>query len=163
MLLRDDQYCFVVFDFTVFTSGHDRFLDVRPNIRSIVPIKVNDLFSILALILAVTLKGNGVQIILISFASNDVNGFVHSNLRVLLAVFYLITGQNTIIADLLKIDLSFLTEPSSFLEILNFWELLSRRCLGLPEISAQSSFTHSWQTNWNQEKLCNVLHFWVFE
>ena len=163
MLLRNDQYCFVVLDFTVFTSGHDRFLDVGPNIRSVVPIEVNDLFLVLALILAVALKGNGVQIILISFASNDVNGFVHSNLRVLLAVFYLITGQNAIIADLLKIDLSFLTEPCSFLEILNFWELLSRRCLGLPEISAQSCFTHSGQTNWNQEKLGNVLHFWVFE
>lgn len=143
MLLRDDQYCFVVLDFTVFTSGHNCFLNVGPNIRSVVPIEVYDLFLVLALILAVALKGNGVQIILISFASNDVDGFVHSDLRVLLAVFYLITGQNAIVADLLKIDLRFLTEPSSFLEILNFWELLNRGCLSLPEISAQSCFTHS--------------------
>ena len=163
MLLWHDQYCFIVLHFTVFTSIYDSFLDVSPNIRCVVPIEVNDLFLVLALILAVALKGNGVQIILISFASYDVDGLVHTDLWVLLAVFYLITGQNAIIAYLLKIDLSFLTESSSFLEILNFWELLNWCRLSLTEISAQSCFTHSGQTNWNQEKLGNVLHFWVFE
>ena len=88
MLLWHDQYCFIVLHFTVFTSIYDSFLDVGPNIRCIVPIEVNDLFLVLALILAVALKGNGVQIILISFASYDVDGLVHTDLWVLLAVFY---------------------------------------------------------------------------
>ena len=62
---------------------------------------------------------------MISLASDDVDGLMHSDLWVLSAVFYLITGQNAIVAYLLEIDLSILTEPSSFLEILNFWELLN--------------------------------------
>ena len=163
MLLWNDQYRFIVLYFTVFTSGYNGFLDIHPNIGSVVPIEIYDLFLVLALILAVALKWNGVQIILISLASDDIYGLMHSNLGVLIAVFYLITGQNAIIAYLLEIDLSLLAESSSFLEILNFRELLNRRWLGLSEISAQSRFTHSRQTYWNQEKFGNVFHFWVFE
>lgn len=163
VLLRHDQYRFVVFHFTVFAWLNDRFLDVGPNIWSVVPIQVNDLFLVLALILAVALKRNGVQIVLVSFASDDINGLMHSNLRVLLAVLYLITGQNAIIANLLEVYLGPMNKACSFLEILNFWELLCRHWLSLPEISAQGSFTHSWETYWNEEKLGNVLHFWVFE
>lgn len=149
MLLWHYEDRFVVLYFTVFTGSNNCFLDIGPNIGSVVPIKIDDLFLILGLGWAITLKGNGVQIILISFASNYINCFVHTNFWVLVAVVYLITGQNAIIADLLKIYLSLVSESCSFLEILNFWELLHWLSLGLPEISAQSSFAHSWQTNWN--------------
>lgn len=144
MLLWNDQHSFVVLHFTVFTGCDNCFLNISPNIGSVVPIEVNDLFLILALNWTIALKGNGVQIILVCFASDDVDGFVHSYFWVLVAVFNLITGQNAIIADLLKIYGALGSSPCSFLEILNFWELLNRQRLCLPEISAQSSFSHSW-------------------
>lgn len=106
MLLWYYEDRFVVLNFTVFTGSNNGFLDIGPNIWSIVPIKIDDLFLLLGLGWAITLKGNGVQIILISFASDDINCFVHTNFWVLVAVLYLITGQNAIIADLLKIYLS---------------------------------------------------------
>jgi len=147
MLLWHNKHRFVVLHFTVFTGSNNGFLDIGPNIRSVVPIKINDLFLILGLGWAITLKGNGVQIILICFPSDDVDCFMHTYFWVLVAVVYLITGQNAIIADLLKIYRRLMSEPCSFLEILNFRELLDRLSLGLTEISAQRRFAHSWQTN----------------
>jgi hypothetical protein len=87
---------------------------------------------------------------------------MHSNLGVLLAVLHLITGQNPVIADLLEFDLGLMGCP--FLEILNFWELgLLMTTLVLSEISAQSCFAHTWETNRYKEKLGDVLHFRVKE
>jgi hypothetical protein len=50
------------------------------------------------------LKRNGVQIILVSLAPDDVDGLVHAHFWVLLAVLHLITGQNPIVADLFKVE-----------------------------------------------------------
>lgn len=100
---------------------------------------------------------------MVGFASNDVDCLMHSDPRVLLAVLHLITGQNPVVADLLKFEFAFARHLSSLLEILNFRELILVLLGVLSEISAQSCLAHSWQSNRHQEKLSNVPHFWVFE
>jgi len=101
---------------------------------------------------------------LIGFATDDVNGLVHANLGVLLAVFHLITGQNPVVADLLEFDFSLTLDSGSFRVILNLGELrLLLMSLCLTEISAQSCLAHSWESDGHKEKLGDVLHFWVFE
>jgi hypothetical protein len=160
VLLWHDKHGFVVLHFFGFACLHDGALDVGPNIRCIVPIEVNDLFMVLALIWRITLKGNGIQIILVSFIPDDIDSLMHSDLWMLVAVLYLITGQNPIVADLLELDLR--GRSDTFLEAGHFGHLLLVR-RSLSEISAQSRFAHSWEADWNKEKLCDVLHFWVLK
>jgi hypothetical protein len=159
-----DKDSFEVFNFFRFVGSNNCGLDVDPDIRCVVPIEVNDLFCIWVFGWCITLKSNGVQIILIGFSTDDVNGLVHANLGVLLTVFHLITGQNPVVAYLLKFDFSLTFYFSPFWEILNFRELsLLLLSLLLSEISAEGRFTHSWQSNGHQEKLGNMFHFWVFK
>lgn len=60
MLLRNNEHSFVFLHFFVFVGIDNSALDVDPDIRSIVPIEINDLFSIGIVIWRITLKGDGV-------------------------------------------------------------------------------------------------------
>jgi len=60
MLLWNNEYSFVFLHFFVFVGIDNCALDVDPDIRSIVPIEINDLFSIGIVIWRITLKGDGV-------------------------------------------------------------------------------------------------------
>jgi hypothetical protein len=106
MHLGDNQHSFEVLHIFRTEGFGDCALNVHPDIWSIVSIEVNDLFFIGVIFWCITLKCDGVQIILIGFATDDINGLVHADLGVLLTVFHLITGQNPVVADLLEFNFS---------------------------------------------------------
>lgn len=120
MLLWNNQYRPEIFDSLVLVRVYDRFLDVGPDIRSIVPIKVDELFQhyileinilrkwnefLLGKIFLSTRLGNLIQVLLISVVPDDVNGLVEIGTRMLVTIFLSRCCENIVIGDFEKIKL----------------------------------------------------------
>lgn len=116
VLLRQNENSFELLRLLFEICFLDCVLYIGPNVRSVVSIQVNDLLLLLGQKLAlrgvivfilafVALLGDGVQIILVSLAPDDVDGFVHANPRVLLTVSLLVLGQDAVVRNLDKLNL----------------------------------------------------------
>ena len=117
MLFWKNQKSFIILLFFIFICILNCFLDISPNVWSIISIKINQLlyrfrlFWVLILkililiiyILIMTKTFNLIQIISICFISDNIDSFMDSNFWMNITIFFLITCQNSVVWNFLKL------------------------------------------------------------
>jgi len=109
VLLRNYYYCFVGLLSTLRICLFYCWLDVWPNVWSVVAVKVNYLFQhvvriyILVFVLWLTLHCNSIKVVLVSLVTDYVDGLMHTNTWMSIAVIFHIRCQYAIIRNFKKL------------------------------------------------------------
>ena len=102
VLVWHDYNRFVILDLLRLVGFQNGPLNILPDIGSVVPVQINYLLSkwvLRVFIEVIAVEANCVQIILVSFRSDNIDCLMHTSFRVLIAIFLLVSRQNTVVGD----------------------------------------------------------------